>query len=173
MRRRVGPALPTLLMLDEAAQLGEFAPLQTAITLLRGYGVQTWSLWQDPAQLKQHYPQAHRTMLNNCRVLQFFGATNEAAWQLAGELVGVETDRFQLAGSGRMLLMLDGQPVLADRIDYRTDAVLAPLADPNPYHAAPSFPLRRRLPDVAAEPIGGGPPHFSAMAEISAGLGRL
>ena len=173
MRRRVGPTLPTLLLLDEAAQLGGFAPLQTAITLLRGYGVQTWSLWQDPSQLAQHYPQAYRTMLNNCRILQFFGATNDAVWRHAEELVGVEIDRFQLASSRRMLLVLDGQPVVADRIDYRTDAILAPLADLNPCYAAPHFPLRRQLPGASAGPAGDAPPHLGAMAKISAGLGRL
>ncbi|CAH2405602.1 putative Protein-secreting ATPase [Mesorhizobium escarrei] len=46
MRRRSRPARPTLFVLDEAAQLGELSELRQAITLLRGYGLQTWSFWQ-------------------------------------------------------------------------------------------------------------------------------
>lgn len=173
MRRRTGPALPTLLMLDEAAQLGSFAPLQAAITLLRGYGVQTWSLWQDVTQLAQHYPFGYRTMLNNCRVLQVFGATSEIAWRQSGDMLGMEIDRLLLAGGNRMVLVVDGKPMLANRIDYRVAPELAPLADPNPLHAPPTYPLRRRLPGLVPKASEDVPEPPSAMAEISAALGKL
>lgn len=175
MRRRTGPAVPTLLLLDEAAQLGHFPPLETAITLLRGYGVQTWSLWQDVTQLAQHYPRGYRTMLNNCRVIQVFGTGSEAAWRQSGEMLGIEVDRRSFAGEDRMLLVLDGEPMPASRIDYRDDPELAPHADPNPFHAPPAYPLRRRRPRPGFVPgcpeAGTKSPH--AMAEISAALGRL
>lgn len=170
MRRRTGPALPTLLLLDEAAQLGSFAPLQTAITLLRGYGVQTWSLWQDVTQLAQYYPSGYRTMLNNCRVLQVFGASTDFARRQTCDALGIEIDRVPPADGDAMIVVLDGKPMLAGRIDYRNDPELAPLADPNPFHAPPTYPLRRRLPDLAPDDPPGLP---SAMAEISAALGRL
>lgn len=173
MRRRAGPALPTLLLLDEAAQLGPFQPLQTAITLLRGYGVQTWSLWQDPSQLVQNYPTAYRTMLSNCRVLQVFGASAGIAWQQAGALLGVDLDRVPRGGDDGMVLMIDGREVLAGRIDYRTDPELSAMADPNPFHAPPRYPLRRRLPDIPPNAMHNTTQPPSAIAEISAALGRL
>src|SRR5690606_3287827 len=72
-RRRGRPQQPTLLILDEAAQRGELPQLRQAITLLRGYGVQTWSFWQDVSQLQLLYPRDWQTMVNNCSVLQCFG----------------------------------------------------------------------------------------------------
>ena len=46
----------TLMLLDEAAQLGTLPQLRQAITLLRGYGVRVWSFWQDLSQLINLYP---------------------------------------------------------------------------------------------------------------------
>lgn len=172
MRRRTGPSLPTLFVLDEAAQLGPFGPLQTAITLLRGYGVQTWSMWQDASQLAQTFPSGYRAMLNNCRVLEVFGTSSDVALAQLGNMLGTAIPTPSL-DRGRMMLLLDGRPVVADRIDYRSDPELAPLADPNPFHAAPTYPLRRRPPSVTNDPHGKTPPHLSAIAEISAALGRL
>lgn len=44
--RTCRPALPTLVLIDEAGQLGSVNSLRTAVTLLRGYGVRIWSFWQ-------------------------------------------------------------------------------------------------------------------------------
>jgi type IV secretion system protein VirD4 len=51
MRRRSRPEKSTLFILDEAAQLGPLNELRTAVTLMRGYGLQTWTFWQDLSQL--------------------------------------------------------------------------------------------------------------------------
>ncbi|NBD95310.1 MAG: type IV secretory system conjugative DNA transfer family protein [Gammaproteobacteria bacterium] len=75
LRRREKVERNTLFILDEAAQLGHFPPLRQAITLLRGYGLQTWSFWQDLSQLKRLYPNDWETMYNNCRAHQYFGIT--------------------------------------------------------------------------------------------------
>lgn len=73
MRRRSRPAQRTLLLLGEAAQLGPSDGLRAAVTLLRGYGVQTWSFWQDMSQLQNLYPQDWKTIVNNCHVIRSFG----------------------------------------------------------------------------------------------------
>ena len=44
MRRRARTETSTLFLLDEAAQLGPLDELRQAVTLLRGYGLQTWKL---------------------------------------------------------------------------------------------------------------------------------
>ena len=49
------------------------------MTLLRGYGLQTWSFWQDPSQLQNLYPNDWPTMVNNCRAVQCFGANTMLA----------------------------------------------------------------------------------------------
>src|SRR5690606_23171801 len=87
LRRRTRPLRATMLLIDEAAQLGAFAPLRTAITLLRGYGLQTWSFWQDPSQLTRLYPD-YRTLINNCGLIQTFGAKGQAAWSQIADLLG-------------------------------------------------------------------------------------
>ena len=61
-RRRARPRHATLFVLDEAAQLGELPHLRQAITLLRGYGLQTWSFWQDASQLQMLYAHDWKTM---------------------------------------------------------------------------------------------------------------
>lgn len=51
MMRSHTPEDRTLFILYEAAQLGHMSLLTKSITLLRGYGLQTWSFWQDLSQL--------------------------------------------------------------------------------------------------------------------------
>lgn len=145
MRRRRRPKLSTLLLLDEAAQLGAFQPLKVATTLLRGYGIQTWSLWQDPSQLVQLYPRDWKTIVNNCRVVQCFGASSRAARSDMGDLIGANLADWRDLGPATMALRDGGEPELARRIDYRFDPLLAPHADDNPVHDVRPGPARRPL----------------------------
>ena len=73
LSRQEQPERRTLFILDEIAQLGHLDLLVTAMTLLRGYGVQVWSFWQDISQLTGIYPKDWRTLMNNCKVVQLFG----------------------------------------------------------------------------------------------------
>lgn len=162
LRRRNRPARNTLLLLDEAAQLGTFAPLQQAVTLLRGYGVSTWSFWQDVSQLRQRYPQDWRTMTNNCSMLQCFGATSAAGARDLAEFLGL-TNPLLVEGLGpeEMVVQIAGRPpVVAQRLDYLRDAMFAGRFDPNPFYATgrrrqvrrrPSKPVARQLslPQIA------------------------
>jgi type IV secretion system protein VirD4 len=50
--RGTNPMLPTWFFLDECAQLGYWPQLEQVLTLLRGYGVQAATFWQDLSQLK-------------------------------------------------------------------------------------------------------------------------
>lgn len=137
-RRRARPARSTLFLLDEAAQLGPLAQLRQAVTLLRGYGVQTWSLWQDVSQLRHLYPNDWETMLNNCRVVQCFGALNLQAARAMSGLTGFGTPEMVLdLGADEMLLQVAGdEAVVARKPDYLTDPAFRGQYDDNPYHAA-------------------------------------
>jgi type IV secretion system protein VirD4 len=136
LNRREKVERPTLFMLDEAAQLGHFPPLRKAITLLRGYGLQTWSFWQDLSQLKRLYPDDWETMYNNCRAHQFFGITTPyLAEQVSG--LTLHDDLFEILELDRdeMLLGLAGErPVIAQRPNYLTDTPFHGRFDPNPYY---------------------------------------
>lgn len=130
------PPQSTLFILDEAAQLGTFDGLRRAITLMRGYGLQTWSFWQDASQLQNLYPRDWQTMVNNCRAVQCFGANTMLAAEAMSRLVGFGSPQEVLELEGdEMLLQLSGDmPVLARLPNYRTDPAFAGLCDPNPFH---------------------------------------
>jgi type IV secretion system protein VirD4 len=69
----------TLFLLDEASQLGSLDLLPQAISLLRGYGLQVWTFWQDLSQLIKLYPNNWEAVVNNAAVLQAFGVPGHAA----------------------------------------------------------------------------------------------
>jgi type IV secretion system protein VirD4 len=143
LRRRRRPDLSTLFILDEAAQLGALSQLRQALTLLRGYGLQTWSFWQDATQLHQLYPTDWQTMVNNCRVLQAFGANNRVAAQSMSDLVGFDgADNVLDLGPDEMLLQIAGdEAIVAKRPDYRNDPAFAGMFDANPLYDATLDPL--------------------------------
>ncbi|MFO0821915.1 MAG: type IV secretory system conjugative DNA transfer family protein [Gemmataceae bacterium] len=79
MRRTRLPKMRTLFLLDEAAQLGSLDLLPQAVSLLRGYGMQLWTFWQDLSQLMRLYPNNWEAIVNNAAVLQAFGVPGHAA----------------------------------------------------------------------------------------------
>jgi len=135
-RRRGPPPKPTLFILDEAAQLGSLPQLRQAITLLRGYGLRTWSFWQDVSQLYRLYPHDWQTMVNNCKVLQAFGSANMNAARAIAELLGfydaatvLDLDVDEMA-----LLIAGDEAVIAQKPNYLADPCFAGLFDANPLH---------------------------------------
>ena len=134
--RRAKVERSTLFMLDEAAQLGNFPPLRHAITLLRGYGLQTWSFWQDLSQIRRLYGDAWETMYNNCRAHQYFGITTPYLAEQIAKLT-LHDDMFEILDldTDEMLLSLAGhRPIIAQRPNYLADAPFRGRFDPNPYH---------------------------------------
>jgi type IV secretion system protein VirD4 len=136
LRRRAAPALPTLLLVDEAAQLGPLPLFRTAITLLRGYGLQTLTVWQDPSLLRRLYPADWECFVSNAHVVQSFGfRTRRFADEIAaltgfeGQLHGLPDDIAVIAEAGRPAR-------LCRRLDYRRDARFAGLWRPNPMFRA-------------------------------------
>lgn len=136
MRRRSKPELSTLFVLDEAAQLGTFNELRQAVTLLRGYGLQTWSFWQDASQLRHLYPDDWQTMVNNSKVVQCFGANTMLAARSMADLVGHADPLgvLQLPPDEMLLQVAGDEAVVAKVPNYRTDPAFGALFDTNPYH---------------------------------------
>jgi type IV secretion system protein VirD4 len=162
-RRKSPPARNTLFILDEAAQLGTLAQFRSAVTLLRGYGLQTWSFWQDLSQLQRLYPWDWETVVNNCRAIQAFGIPNmraaETLYHVAGTirpeaLVDLDADEM-------LLLKASDEPVIAQRPNYLTDPVFAGMADANPFHSPvdedavrPRRPQRRFMRRTTQSELG-------------------
>lgn len=134
-RRRRIPEKPTLLIVDEAAQLGPLDELRAAVTLMRGYGVKVWSFWQDVSQLVRTYPSDWQSFLNNASAIQIFGA-NPA--QVAGDL-----DFLGYQGRSMLAEMTAEETLLIERgrrmrtvlrPSYLDDPRLASLAKRNPFY---------------------------------------
>lgn len=138
-KRNRRPQLPTLFVLDEAAQLGPLKQLRQAITLLRGYGLRTWSFWQDLSQLQTLYPHDWKTMINNCEVLQAFGFSNARVARDGGDLTGYEDWRaLQDLEFDQMVLAIAGdKPVIARKPNYLEDPAFAGQFDENHFYAEP------------------------------------
>jgi type IV secretion system protein VirD4 len=136
MRRRVIPDLRTLFVIDEAAQLGTFEPLLVAATLLRGYGMQLVTIWQDLSQMKSRYPNDWQTILNNSAVIQAFGFAHHGAAKDWGDLMGMDAKSLLGLGSDEAVLSVRGEGAkTVRRLNYLKDSLFKGLADENPYYA--------------------------------------
>lgn len=89
------PETPVLYLLDEFAALGHLAPVERAMGLMAGYGVQLWPILQDVHQLRATYGQKAGTFLSNAGVLQVFGVNDHDSARLISDLLGQETVVFQ------------------------------------------------------------------------------
>ncbi|MCP5368317.1 MAG: type IV secretory system conjugative DNA transfer family protein [Hyphomicrobiales bacterium] len=137
-RRRHRVEQPTLFVVDEAAQLGHMPQLKQAITLLRGYGVQVWSFWQDLGQLQTLYPRDWTVILNNCKVHQFFGARTWMAAEQIRQVTGLfSADAILTLAHHEMLLSVAGDETVIARLpNYRSDTPFAGMVDENPFYSA-------------------------------------
>ena len=89
------PAAPVLYLLDEFAALGRLDPIERAMGLMAGYGLQLWPILQDVHQLRATYGQRAGTFLSNAGVLQVFGVNDHDSARLVSDLLGQETVVFQ------------------------------------------------------------------------------
>lgn len=133
LRRKQLPELRTLFVVDEAAQLGEMPLLRTAMTLLRGYGLQCWTFWQDLGQLRTLYPNDWTTMVSNSAAMQAFGlprhGTARTAWL---EVLGEDALDLPRMPPGEMAVSFaDSGMSRHRRANYLTDPAFAGLFDSN------------------------------------------
>lgn len=85
------PRPPVLFLLDEFAALGHLAPVERAMGLMAGYGVQLWPILQDIHQLRSTYGQKAGSFLSNAGVLQVFGVNDHDSAKLVSDLLGQQT----------------------------------------------------------------------------------
>lgn len=87
------PAAPgVLLVVDEAAQLGNFEALLRAYSYGRGMGLRTWSFWQDPGQIARNYGAAALSgFIGSSQCRQFFGVRDFDTARLVSQMLGQQT----------------------------------------------------------------------------------
>ena len=128
------PAKRTLFLLDEIAQLGHLDQLVTAKTLLRGYGVQGWTFWQDLSQIQANYPRDWESIVNNCKVLQAFGCATPMMARAIADLHDIAPERLRELPREDMLVSIDGAtPLVLRRPISWQDPALARDCDPSPF----------------------------------------
>lgn len=132
-RRRM-PAQRTLMLIDEAAQLGPMPPLIQTATLLRSAGVTLWTFFQSPAQLEATYGGEAMVLVDNAGVVQLFAPRNGRMAEAYARLLGdVAPETVMGLARDEQLLLLDGGCSLrARRINYLHDPLCAGLFDPHP-----------------------------------------
>jgi type IV secretion system protein VirD4 len=135
------PEHKTCFFVDEAAQLGHVPQLLDALTLMRSYGLQCTTYWQDLSQIQHHYPTAWQAIINNSAVLQIFGLKNHFVARSLADLVGVDARQLLQMPDDEQMLVHNGKNIhFARRLDYLNDPVFKGLWDPNPMFAKPSPP---------------------------------
>ena len=88
MTQRANPPKErTLLLCDEAGNLGQMDSLLTSATLMRSWGLTLWTFWQNTAQLQIYGTQAN-TLIDNAGVIQVFGTKNLRMAQDLVNLIG-------------------------------------------------------------------------------------
>lgn len=100
-RSRTQPAEPVLYLLDEFAALGYLAPVERAMGLMAGYGVQLWPILQDVHQLRATYAKRAGSFFSNAAVLQVFGVNDHETAQLVSNLLGQRTAVFHTLSDTR------------------------------------------------------------------------
>ncbi|WP_037426437.1 type IV secretory system conjugative DNA transfer family protein [Sinorhizobium sp. CCBAU 05631] len=123
------PETPVLYLLDEFASLGHLAPVERAMGLMAGYGVQLWPILQDVHQLRATYGQKAGTFLSNAGVLQVFGVNDHDSARLVSDLLGQETVVFQT-----MARALDSEK---SGISYSQHHTARPLLTPDEVRSMP------------------------------------
>ena len=82
---------PVLYMLDEMAQLGTMEMMRQAVSLLAGYGMSIWMIWQDLSQLKALYEHDWPSFIANAKIQQFFGINDHETAKYISEMLGAAT----------------------------------------------------------------------------------
>ena len=101
------PDKPVLFLLDEFAALGRLEPVERAMGLMAGYGMQLWPILQDMHQLKATYGERAGTFMSNAGVIQLFGVNDVDTADMISRTLGDTTIEYQTFGSSHKTSWLD------------------------------------------------------------------
>jgi len=120
-QRTSAPRERTLVLCDEAGNLGRLDALLTASSLLRSWGLTLWMLWQNTAQLQSYGMQA-TTLVDNAGVIQVFGARNlRMAQDLVNMVGGMSAEQIMNLGPDEQVLLIDGKLARCKQARYYSD----------------------------------------------------
>ena len=105
-RSSAKPERPVLFLLDEFAALGRLQPIERAMGLMAGYGLQLWPILQDIHQLHSLYGTRAGTFLSNAGVLQAFGVNDFDTADMLSKTMGRETISYETGGQSQKDVMV-------------------------------------------------------------------
>lgn len=134
--RTTRPAIPTLFLIDELANIGPMPQVKQAVTLLRGYGVRCALFLQSISQLKGMWPLDYETIIENCELLSVFGMPNlGAARQMEAVMGDISAEALLGLAPTDLALSRAGKPTrIVGRLDYLNDPMFAGHFDSNPMY---------------------------------------
>lgn len=132
--RTTRPDIPDLFLVDEAATLGHLDELLTAASLLRGYGLRTWTFWQSVGQIEGVYGTRAMEIIDNAGTLSMFGAANAASARNLENLTGYQGQIVGMPRNEQVLCRQGCGAVRSERLNYLTDPAYRGLFDANPFH---------------------------------------
>ena len=105
-RSSAKPKRPVLFLLDEFSALGRLQPIERAMGLMAGYGLQLWPILQDIHQLRSLYGTRAGTFLSNAGVLQAFGVNDYDTADMLSKTMGRETITYETGGQSQKDVMV-------------------------------------------------------------------
>jgi type IV secretion system protein VirD4 len=159
-RERYTVKPPVLFLLDEFAALGRMEIIETAIALMRGYGIRFWPMLQDYSQLTRLYENSASSFIANSGVIQAFNVNDMDTARMLSERLGKETrnitenntrphevntsqmigrdllmpdEIMRLPQNAQLLLYKGLKPLMAQKISYYEQPDLKDLFDPDPF----------------------------------------
>ena len=99
-RSSVQPPEPVLFLLDEFAALGRLEPVERAMGLMAGYGVQLWPILQDLHQLRDTYGTRAGTFLSNAGLVQVFNVNDTDTADWVSRALGEATEAYETGSLG-------------------------------------------------------------------------
>jgi type IV secretion system protein VirD4 len=105
-RSSAKPPRPVLFLLDEFAALGRLQPVERAMGLMAGYGLQLWPILQDIHQLRSLYGKNAGTFLSNAGVLQAFGVNDYDTADMLSKTMGRATITYETGGQSEKDVMV-------------------------------------------------------------------
>jgi len=100
-RAALQPPAPVLFLLDEFAALGRLEPVERAMGLMAGYGVQLWPILQDLHQLRATYGPHAGTFLSNAGLVQVFNVNDSETADWVSRGLGEATEAYETGSRGR------------------------------------------------------------------------
>jgi type IV secretion system protein VirD4 len=123
--RQVCPIEPTLVLLDECAQLGTFPQLEIGMTSGGTHGLRIWTFWHDLTQFRGLYPASWLTLLNNCGTVQVFGANNFAVASEVAAALGIDAADVLSLATDEQIIWRDASAQRIRKLDFLVDPLFA------------------------------------------------